>query len=76
MPPSDGSLGVRVELAGYVPSEHQLRLDASSSLEVPLVRAGTKPARATPSRSSLPRSSLSRKSSLGNRDAVIDPFAP
>ncbi|WP_084736698.1 serine/threonine protein kinase [Cystobacter ferrugineus] len=76
MPPSDGSLGVRVELAGYVPSEHQLRLDASSTLEVPLVRAGTKPARATPSRSSLPRSSLSRKSSMGNRDAVIDPFAP
>ncbi|WP_043433310.1 serine/threonine-protein kinase [Cystobacter fuscus] len=76
MPSSASSLGVRVELAGYVPSEHQLPLDASSSLEVPLVRAGTKPARAMPSRSSLPRSSLSRKSSMGNRDAVIDPFAP
>jgi serine/threonine-protein kinase len=78
LPASAGSLGVRVELAGYVPSEYQLRLDASSSLEVPLVRAGTKPARVTnaASRSSSPRPSLSRKAPMGNRDAVIDPFAP
>ncbi|HWK89662.1 MAG TPA: protein kinase [Longimicrobium sp.] len=79
MPSAAESLRVRLELAGYVPSEHQLRLDASSTLEVPLVRAQTKPARSTanaPSRTSLQRTSLSRKSPVENRDAVIDPFAP
>ncbi|MET0404353.1 MAG: serine/threonine-protein kinase [Cystobacter sp.] len=77
LPASADALGLRVELAGYAPSEHQVRLDASSTLEVPLTRAEVKPARSpAPARTSLPRTSLSRKPSPVNRDAIIDPFAP
>jgi eukaryotic-like serine/threonine-protein kinase len=75
LPKSAAPLGLRVELAGYVPSEHQVALDASGTLEVPLVRV--QPARvAKSSAPSTARTPTSRKPSSGNRDAVIDPFAP
>jgi eukaryotic-like serine/threonine-protein kinase len=75
LPASAAPLGLRVELAGYTPSEHKVSLDASSTLEVPLVPVPvvTKPSRST---SAHTRASTSRKSTSGSRDAVIDPFAP
>lgn len=68
LPGGDASLGLRVELTGYVPSERVVRLDKHAVLEVPLAKAQTAP-RHTPGTSR----PAARKG--GVRDAVIDPFA-
>ncbi|MFP2913263.1 hypothetical protein ACLESD_51315, partial [Pyxidicoccus sp. 3LFB2] len=68
LPADKASIGLRVELAGYVPSERVVRLDTHAVLEFPLAKAQTSP-RQTPG-SSRP---AARKG--GVRDAVIDPFA-
>jgi serine/threonine-protein kinase len=67
-PGSNAPIGLRVELAGYVPLERVVRLDQHAELVVPLAKAQTAP-RHTPG-SSRP---AARKG--GVRDAVIDPFA-
>ncbi|QSQ20392.1 protein kinase [Pyxidicoccus parkwayensis] len=68
LPGGTAPLGLRVELAGYVPSERVVRLDQHAVLEVPLAKAQTAP-RHTPA-GTRPGA---RKG--GVRDAVIDPFA-
>ncbi|MFY0563905.1 serine/threonine-protein kinase [Archangium lansingense] len=74
LPRAANPLGLRVELAGFAPSEQEVRLDSSATLEVPLVPAvapqpGHSAAR-EPSR--LP---VHRQQNPGVRDDVIDPFA-
>jgi eukaryotic-like serine/threonine-protein kinase len=65
LPREAAALGLRVELAGYVTSEHEVRLDSPSTLEVPLVPVEPKPSR-----------SVARdKQKAGTRDDLIDPFA-
>ncbi|MFP2930875.1 hypothetical protein ACLESO_37880 [Pyxidicoccus sp. 3LG] len=68
LPAGDAPLGLRVELAGYVPLEREVKLNDHALLEVPLAKAQTAPRKASGS------SRPSRKG--GVRDAVIDPFAP
>jgi serine/threonine-protein kinase len=68
LPGADAPIGLRVELAGYVPLERVVRLDTHAVLEVPLAKAQTAP-RQTPGASR----PAARKG--GVRDAVIDPFA-
>nr|WP_245920113.1 serine/threonine-protein kinase [Melittangium boletus] len=75
LPWSASPLGLRVELAGYNPSEHKVSLEASATLEVPLVPVPTVAKPARDSRNTT-RASTARKHSSGSRDAVIDPFAP
>jgi eukaryotic-like serine/threonine-protein kinase len=73
LPRADAALGLRVELAGFVPSEQQVRLDSPATLEVPLVPVAQGPRQAdgrTPV-----RGSGHRKQNVGVRDDVIDPFA-
>lgn len=67
LPRSEVALGLRVELAGYVPLEREVRLDSPAVIEVPLAKA--KPAPATPA----PAKAAGRKEV--KRDALIDPFA-
>ncbi|QRK12482.1 serine/threonine protein kinase [Archangium violaceum] len=72
-PRADAPMGLRVELAGYAPSEHEVRLDSPATLEVPLVPVESRPQRGegrSPSRTHVPR-----KKNSGVRDDVIDPFA-
>jgi len=75
LPPSAAPLGLRVELAGYTPSEHKVTLESSATLEVPLVPV---PVVARPARGAqhTTRAAAARKPTSGSRDAVIDPFAP
>jgi serine/threonine-protein kinase len=70
LPQAAEPLGLRVELAGFASSEHEVRLDSPSTLEVPLVpEAETKPGRKPA------RTPVHRKQNPGVRDDVIDPFA-
>lgn len=73
LPRGDAALGLRVELAGYVPSEREVRLDAPTTLEVPLVPVA-QGARQGEGRTPV-RGSVHRKQNVGVRDDVIDPFA-
>ncbi|MCY1017039.1 serine/threonine-protein kinase [Pyxidicoccus sp. MSG2] len=69
LPGGNAPIGLRVELAGYVPAERVVRLDEHASLEFPLAKAQTAPRHAPgPSRPE------TRKEKKG-RDRVIDPFA-
>jgi serine/threonine-protein kinase len=67
LPRSEAALGLRVELAGYVPLEREVRLDSPAVIEVPLAKA--KPAPAPPA----PAKAVGRKEA--KRDELIDPFA-
>ncbi|HVG58061.1 MAG TPA: serine/threonine-protein kinase [Hyalangium sp.] len=67
LPRSETALGLRVELAGYVPLEREVRLDSPAFIEVPLAKA--KPAPAPPA----PAKAAERKEV--KRDELIDPFA-
>jgi serine/threonine-protein kinase len=69
LPREAAPLGLRVELAGYVPLERVVRLDGSvteAELTVPLAKSQQAPRHA-------PAGTRSRKG--GSRDEVIDPFA-
>jgi hypothetical protein len=66
LPRSNEPLGLRVELAGHVSQEREVRLDANAFLEVPLVKAPA-PAPAAPPKAA-PRKDV-------KRDELIDPFA-
>jgi serine/threonine-protein kinase len=68
LPGSDKALGLKVVLAGYVPSEREVRLDTHAELEVPLAKAQPAPRQA-------PGSVRPASRKVGGRDAVIDPFA-
>ncbi|NMO17096.1 serine/threonine protein kinase [Pyxidicoccus fallax] len=61
-------IGLRVELAGYVPLERVVKLDTHAVLEVPLAKAQTAPRQVSGSTRPAARKG-------GGRDAVIDPFA-
>jgi serine/threonine-protein kinase len=63
LPRADKPMGLRVELAGYVPLEREVRLDAHAVLELPL-------AKAQQGRMGPPSGRRA-----GARDAVIDPFS-
>ncbi len=67
LPGSDQALGLKVVLAGYVPSEREVRLDKHAELEVPLAKAQPAPRQA-------PGSVRPASRKGGGRDAVIDPF--
>jgi serine/threonine-protein kinase len=62
LPRGDTSLGLRVELVGYVPLEREVQLNANAVLELPL-------AKAQQGRMGPPTGRA------GARDAVIDPFS-
>jgi serine/threonine protein kinase len=67
LPRSQAPLGLRVELAGYVSLEREVRLDSPSVIEVPLAKAQlTPPAK-------VPAKAAARKEV--KRDELIDPFA-
>lgn len=66
LPRSNEPLGLRVELAGHVSQEREVRLDANALLEVPLVKVPA-PAPAAPPKAA-PRKDV-------KRDELIDPFA-
>ncbi|MBZ4415482.1 serine/threonine-protein kinase [Myxococcus sp. RHSTA-1-4] len=68
LPGADAPIGLRVELAGYVPLEREVRLDTHAVLEVPLAKAQTAPRQAA-------GASRPAARKRGLRDAVIDPFA-
>lgn len=68
LPSVNAPIGLRVELAGYVPSERVVRLDTHAVLEFPLAKAQTAPRQ-------MPGSSRPAGRKGGVRDAVIDPFA-
>jgi serine/threonine-protein kinase len=63
LPRGDRPLGLRVELAGYVPLEREVPLNANAMLELPLAKE----------QQGRMRPPSGRKA--GARDAVIDPFA-
>jgi len=73
LPRATAPLGLRMELAGYVSSEHEVRLDSPATLEVPLVqvesRSSQRGARETA------RTKIHREQKVGMRDDIIDPFA-
>jgi serine/threonine-protein kinase len=69
LPGTDTPMGLRVELAGYVPLERVVRLDTHAVLEVPLAKAQPAAPRPAPG---LVRPAPRK---AGGRDAVIDPFA-
>jgi hypothetical protein len=71
LPRADAALGLRLELAGYVPLERQVRLDSHALLEMPLAKAQTAPAPA-PAKAA-PVKAAPRKEV--KRDEIIDPFA-
>ncbi|HYI00749.1 serine/threonine-protein kinase [Hyalangium sp.] len=67
LPRSEASLGLRVELAGYVSLEREVRLDSPTVIDAPLAKAKlTLPAPA-------PAKAAPRKEV--KRDELIDPFA-
>jgi serine/threonine protein kinase len=66
MPRSDSALALRVELAGHVPLERQIRLDSHAILEVPLDKVSPPPSPAAVK--AAPRKEV-------KRDDIIDPFA-
>jgi serine/threonine-protein kinase len=76
LPQAAEPLGLRVEMAGFTSSEHEVRLDSPATLEVPLVPAvQPKPGRKD-AREAVPvRTQTHRKQNPGVRDDVIDPFA-
>jgi hypothetical protein len=67
LPRSQDSLGLRVEKAGYVPLEREVRLDSPSVIEVPLAQAQLTPSAPAPAKAA-PRKEV-------KRDELIDPFA-
>jgi serine/threonine-protein kinase len=67
LPRADKPVGLRVELAGYVPLEREVRLDSHAVLELLLAKAQQGRTVAPASREGGRRA--------GARDAVIDPFA-
>ncbi|WP_044182990.1 serine/threonine-protein kinase [Hyalangium minutum] len=67
LPRSQAPLGLRVELAGYVSLEREVRLDSPSVIEVPLAKAKPTPSAPT-SVKAAPRKEV-------KRDELIDPFA-
>jgi len=76
LPQAAEPLGLRVEMAGFDSSTHEVRLDSPTTLEVPLVPAvQPKPGRKE-AREAVPvRTNNHRKKNSGVRDDVIDPFA-
>ncbi|WP_375770544.1 protein kinase [Archangium gephyra] len=75
LPPAAEPMGLRVELAGFAPSEHEVRLDSPSTLEVPLVpEAQQKPGHKN-AREGVRANVHRSKHNPGVRDDVIDPFA-
>jgi len=83
LPAGNAPMGLRVELAGYVPLERVVRLDTHTLLEVPLAKAQpTPPTQPTPlkqptqpTKRQTPGASRPADFKKGGRDAVIDPFA-
>jgi eukaryotic-like serine/threonine-protein kinase len=73
LPRESASLGLRVELAGYATSEHEVRLDSPALLEVPLVPAEPRPSREAAREPARPTGH--RKQKAGMRDDLVDPFA-
>ncbi len=71
LPRADAAVGLRVELAGYVPLERQVRLDSHAVLEVPLAKAQVAPTPVPPRAE--PVKAAPRKEV--KRDEIIDPFA-
>lgn len=69
LPRSEAPLGVRMEKAGYVPLERQVRLDSHAVIKVPLDKARPVPPPPAPA----PAKAAPRKEV--KRDALIDPFA-
>jgi serine/threonine-protein kinase len=67
LPRSQAPLGLRVELAGYVSLEREVRLDSPSVIEVPLAKAQLTPSALAPDKAA-PRKEV-------KRDELIDPFA-
>ncbi|MBN1207070.1 MAG: serine/threonine protein kinase [Myxococcaceae bacterium] len=67
LPRAEASLGLRVELAGYVPLEREVRLDSHAVIEVPLAKAQQAPPNREPAKAA-PRKEM-------KRDDLIDPFA-
>lgn len=67
LPRSGAALGLRVELAGYVPLEREVRLDSPAVIEVPLAKAKLAPEPPAPEKAA-PRKEV-------KRDELIDPFA-
>jgi Protein kinase domain/PEGA domain len=67
LPRSEAALGLRVELAGYVPLEREVRLDSPAVIEVPLAKAKIAPEPPAPAKAA-PRKEV-------KRDELIDPFA-
>lgn len=74
LPRAAEPLGLRVELAGFTPSEHEVRLDSPATLEVPLVPEAA-PRLEHPQAKEPARPAVHRKKNPGVRDDVIDPFA-
>ncbi|ADO74851.1 serine/threonine-protein kinase [Stigmatella aurantiaca] len=75
LPRSNEALGLRVELAGHVSQEREVRLDANALLEVPLAKvpAPAVLAPVAPPSKAAPAKAASRKDI--KRDELIDPFA-
>jgi serine/threonine-protein kinase len=71
LPRADAALGLRVELAGYVPLERQVRLDSHAVLDMPLAKARLAPTPVPPK--AVPAEAAPRKEV--ERDEIIDPFA-
>jgi serine/threonine-protein kinase len=67
LPRSEAALALRVELAGYVPLEREVRLDSPAVIEVPLAKAKLAPEPPAPAKAA-PRKEV-------KRDELIDPFA-
>ncbi|MFY0526009.1 protein kinase domain-containing protein [Archangium gephyra] len=76
LPQAAEPLGLRVEMAGFDSSEHEVRLDSPATLEVPLVPAVQQKPGRKDAREAVPvRTNIHRKKNPGVRDDVIDPFA-
>jgi len=73
LPRRDVPLGLRVELAGHLSLEREVRLDADAVLELPLIPVA-EPPRGEVSPAPV-RTVVPRRNKAGMRDAVIDPFA-
>lgn len=67
MPRSETALGLRVEMAGYVPLERQVRLDSPAVIEELLAKAKLAPAPPAPVKAEGHKED--------KRDGLIDPFA-
>ena len=67
LPRSQDSLGLRMELAGYVSLQREVRLDSPAVIEVPLAKAQLTPSAAAPAKAA-PRKEV-------KRDELIDPFS-